>query len=416
MPPGFLVGARAGAAGGFFAGLWPGSAAGDIVRAVGIQRQFGGLGLRPFFLVLLSWWISAFCGCVSGPGPATGQLGKCIWVSRWEFKTQADIDAVMEKCAWAGFDTVFLQVRGNGTVHYSSREEVWAEAYDHKSPGFDPLSYSVVAAHANGLRLHAWLNIVPGWSGDDPPAVARQLYRSRPEWFLRKAGGDLTKEGSYSWLNPCLPEVRSYLVGICEEVASGYGVDGIHLDYIRFPAGPDSKASPRDARSMSLFTRQTGRPVGDADAFRRWKTGCITEIVSGVRRRLRRLPRRVLLTAAVTANMDVCREETMQDWPDWGRKGLVDAVMPMNYTDDEDLFQSRCQELIRAAEGTPVVMGIGVYKHQEAKLDARATMRQMDAAMRAGAVGVCLFSYGSSLQGQWANAMSYWNRTRKLRR
>ena len=114
--------------------------------------------------------------------------------------------------------------------------------------------------------------------------------------------------------------------------------------------------------------------------------------------------------------MDVCREETMQDWPDWGRKGLVDAVMPMNYTDDEDLFQSRCQELIRAAEGTPVVMGIGVYKHQEAKLDARATMRQMDAAMRAGAVGVCLFSYGSSLQGQWANAMSYWNRTRKLRR
>ena len=358
----------------------------------------------------------ALGGCITSPGPDRSQLGKCIWVSRYEFKTRADIDAVMQRCAWAGFDTVFFQVRGNGTVHYASREEVWASSYEHESPGFDPLSYAVVAAHANGLKIHAWLNIVPGWSGEKPPSAARQLFRARPEWFLSKGGGALTKEGAYYWLNPCLPEVRSYLIGICDEVASGYSVDGVHLDYIRFPAGADSKISPRDSRSLALFTRQTGRPVGDTDAFQQWKTGCITEIVSGVRRRLQRLPRRVLLTAAVTANMDVSREETMQDWPNWGRKGLVDAVMPMNYTPDEGVFESRCRELIQAAGRTPVVMGIGVYKHQEANLGARATMRQMDAAMRAGAAGVCLFSYGSSLKGQWADAMSYWNRTRKLRR
>ena len=380
-----------------------------------LLRHGSVLGWRPFFLVLLSLCGFGLSGCINGPAPEAREFGKCIWVSRWEFKTQADLDTIIKKCAGAGFDTVFLQVRGNGTVHYPSRQEIWSDNYEHKSPGFDPLSYAVVAAHAHGLKLHAWINMGPGWSGDKPPASSRQLFRSRPEWFLRNADGKLTKEGAYSWLNLCLPEVRSYLIGICDEVASGYGVDGIHLDYIRFPAGSDSKVSPRDPRSVALFTRQTSRPVGDAEAFRRWKTGCITEIVSGVRRRLQRLSRRVLLSTAVTADMVVSEEETMQNWPLWGRKGFVDAVIPMNYTDDEGLFKNRCQELIMAAGDTPVVMGIGVYKHQMSKLSARATMRQMDAAMRAGAAGVCLFSYGHSMKGQWADAMSYWNRTRKLR-
>lgn len=386
--------------------------------AVVLLRQCGVSGIRSFSLALLSSWLLGLGACTTGPAHTQRQLGKCIWVSRWEYKTQADIDSVMRRCAGAGFDTVFLQVRGNGTVHYSSRVEVWANSYQHRSPGFDPLSYAVVAAHAHGLKLHAWINMMPGWSGDSPPAVARQLFRSRPEWFLRKAGGALAKEGggSYLWLNPCLPDVRSYLIGICDEVASGYGVDGIHLDYIRFPAGPDSAASPRDQRSLSLFTRQTGRPVGDAEAFRRWKTGCITEIVSGVRRRLQRLPRQILLTAAVNQDLTIAREQTLQDWPAWGRHGLVDAVIAMNYTNDSALFVTRCQELLAAAGSTPVIMGIGVYKHQQAKLGARATMRQMDAAIRSGAAGICLFSYSSSFKGDWTQAMAYWNRTRKLPR
>ncbi len=104
-----------------------------------------------------------------------------------------------------------FQVRGNGTALYSSREEVWSEQFGFEGPPFDPLSQAVVSAHANGLKIHAWINVLPGWRGDKPPSEHRQLFHTRPEWFLRgppvpgQGLGKIVKEGSYFWLNPCLP-------------------------------------------------------------------------------------------------------------------------------------------------------------------------------------------------------------------
>ncbi len=41
--------------------------------------------------------------------------------------------------------------------------------------------------------------------------------------------------GFYVSVNPCLPEVRKHIMGICQEIVADYEVDGLHLDYIRFP-------------------------------------------------------------------------------------------------------------------------------------------------------------------------------------
>ena len=123
--------------------------------------------------------------------------------------------------------------------------------------------------------------------------------------------------------------------------------------------------------------------------------------------------RRVLLTAAVNSNMDRIRKDVLQDWPTWARRRMVDAVMPMNYTSDDALFAKRSQECIRAAGRTPVVMGVGVYAHQRDKKQPYVTVGQMNAALRSGAVGVALFSYGSSLNREWAPTVAGWNRRRR---
>ena len=348
-------------------------------------------------------------GC-GGLAPRSQTLEKSIWVSRNEYRTQADIERIMQRSAATGFRTVIFQVRGNGTTFFASRLEPWSEKYGFQSPGFDPLSQAVVAAHANGLEIHAWINAFPGWAGDAPPADRRQLFHTRPEWFLRTRRGKLVKDGRYAFLNPCLPAVREHVARLCEEIVTGYQVDGLHLDYIRFPFGPASEESPGDPRSLAMFQRQTGRPVSDRAAFRKWKTDCVTELVRRVRYRMSRLPRRVLLTVAVNPDMQRIRKGLLQDWPRWARERLVDAVFPMNYTHDLSIFQARSRACVAAAAGTHVVMGVGSYMHE--KLGAGATLRQMDAAVRAGASGVCLFSYGSATRGEWQPALARWNRRR----
>ena len=62
-----------------------------------------------------------------------------------------------------------------------------------------------------------------------------------------------------------------------------------------------------------MFQRQTGRPVSDRAAFRKWKTDCVTELVSRVRYRMSRLPRRVALTVAVNPDMQRIRKVLLQD-------------------------------------------------------------------------------------------------------
>ena len=139
----------------------------------------------------------------------------------------------MENCRQGGFNTVLFQVRGNGTAFYRSRIEPLTHEYKKGDPRFDPLEVACREAHRRGLALHAWVNVMPGWRGPRPPADRKQLYRARPEWFLKDQHGKRQPLDSdfYVSLNPCLPEVRDYLVKVFADIMRRYPVDGLHLDW-----------------------------------------------------------------------------------------------------------------------------------------------------------------------------------------
>ena len=127
---------------------------------------------------------------------------------------------------------------------YPSKIEPWAEQFDYQDPGYDPLATALREAHARDMELHAWMNIMPAWRGTKPPTCPDQIYNTHPEWFwYDQHGNRQALSRFYVSLNPCLPEVREYLVRVLEEVVANYPIDGIHMDYIRFPSEPP--ATPR---------------------------------------------------------------------------------------------------------------------------------------------------------------------------
>lgn len=331
-----------------------------------------------------------FAACSSAPHRSAG-LQRCIWVDRWDYQTAADIERIMTDCRDAGFSAVMFQVRGNGTVAYRSSLEVWSERFGFKDPGFDPLRSAVTAAHARGLQLHAWLNLMPGWVGTEAPKDPRQLKSARPDWFLhnRDGHGQAPKAGKYLALNPCLPEVRTYLANLVQEVASNYDVDGLHIDYVRFPdpEGDDVDALGTDSRTLGLFTAATGKPVTDAAALQQWQTSCVTQLVQQIAAVVR--PTGKQLTAAVFADPEVARQKVRQDWSSWLQRRLVDAVTPMNYTADDAQFAARVRADVALAHGMPVITAVGSYQHD----DPAQTVRQLDAALQNGSSGVGVFNY-----------------------
>ena len=55
---------------------------------------------------------------------------RAIWVTRWDYKSPADIARIMENCRQTGFNTVLFQVRGHGTACYRSRLEPWRRNWE----------------------------------------------------------------------------------------------------------------------------------------------------------------------------------------------------------------------------------------------------------------------------------------------
>ncbi len=292
---------------------------------------------------------------------------RAVWVTRWDYKTPQDVAAVLENCKRAGFNTILWQARGAGTALYRSRIEPWSPEFEGKDPGFDPLALACSEAHKRGLTLHAWVNVMPAWHGNKLPTDRRQLLNAHPDWFLRDAQNRPQPMGWYLSLNPCYPEVRDYLVGVCHEIVARYPVDGLHLDYIRFPndyhKGYDAMGGvpdyPRDSRTLAMFRRATGKsPDDDAIAWRNWRATQVNVLMKRLRDMVDRTKRGVALTAAVGADPDRAFNGHYQDARKWITQGWVDGVFTMNYASAMGEFEGRFAKWQPWMAQRPVATGI----------------------------------------------------------
>lgn len=321
---------------------------------------------RPIAL-LLAFAAAFLSACSSVPRIPTEGVGpeRAMWVTRFDYRTREDVERIVDDCANAKIDTILFQVRGNATASYKSKLEPWGEQFGFQDPGFDPLGVALERAHAKGLRLHAWVNAIPAWWGTTPPSDPRQVWNAHPEWTWFDQNGERQRfsEKFYVSLNPCLPEVRAYVVEVVRDLAIHYPVDGVHLDYIRFPneppATPKGLDYPRDERTVGLFRAATGKdPAKDKPAWDAWRAAQVTQLVRDIRAMLKQARPRATLSAACGPIPEKALKEHFQDVRTWLAEGLLDVVYPMNYAADFATWTQRARIWTEIAGNTKVVMGI----------------------------------------------------------
>ena len=121
----------------------------------------------------------------------------------------------------------------------------------------------------------------------------------------------------------------------------------------------------------------------------------VSQFVAEARRRVKR-PK--WLTAAVYGKYPSCVATVGQDWVGWLDAGLVDYVVPMDYTEDaarfEELLRQHASSKSRARR---TIAGIGVTAN-ESRLDARQVIEQINLARRYGLAGESLFDLDVTLE------------------
>lgn len=347
---------------------------------------------------------------LTGASPVHLPEVRAIWVTRFDYKSTADVEAIVANCARSGFTDIFFQIRGNGTVFYPSRTEPWAFELSGKdpsatgrNPGWDPLMTASMEAKKRGIRLHAYMNVLPGWRGiKEPPRSAGQLWTAHPDWFMVDSLGQRMRPtgGWYSFLNPALPAVQQHLTQLAAELAR-YDIAGLHLDYIRFPydykdVAPEiyPKSSPGEILKRSSFsydrfsTEQVRQNYnGNWDAFRR---DSVSQVLTGLNRTFKaRRGSQSILSSSVLADFDTGSSRAFQDSRRWADQRMVDWLVPMNY--NAALFSERLaamrHSLGRRATAEQLVVGI------DCKADPAEIRRQINEVNKSGCRGYALFAY-----------------------
>ncbi len=292
----------------------------------------------------------------------------------------------------AGFTDIYVNVAGAAFAHYASgvlpRSRVFTEQGDQ-------LAACVAAAKPFGLRVHAWL-LCFSTEGATPARI--DIFRKRG-WLLTNPDGS-----PRSWLDPAVPEVRAYLVGAVREMAVKHDVYGVHLDFVRYPDYASSLGPTVKARFEQATGRRAAAWPEDVKSgalrslFIQWRAKQVSDFVQSARRVMRRDAPGKLMTAAVYGKYPSCLYAVGQDWESWINIGLVDYVMPMNYTEDFGRFNEWLSHQTRTRQqAMRILPGIGVTA-AESRLDAAQVIDQIQAVRRAGCPGFALFDLDTTLR------------------
>jgi uncharacterized lipoprotein YddW (UPF0748 family) len=250
-----------------------------------------------------------------------------------------ELEACLDRLQQAGINTVLFQARVRATTLYPSSLEPWEGTLTGtpgQAPGYDPLQLCIDLCHQRGMECHAWVVTIP--VGKWNTIGCRRLREKYPNLIKR-----IGEEG---YMDPEQELTGDYLARICREITQNYDIDGIHLDYIRYPETWKIKVSRQKGRenitgivrkihtavkAVKPWVKMSCSPVGKHDDLRRYRAG------------------------GWNARSAVC-----QDAQEWLRKGLMDQLYPMMYFKGND-FYPFAVDWQENAHGRMVAGGLGIY-------------------------------------------------------
>ncbi len=313
---------------------------------------------------------------------------------------------------------LFVQVYRGGRAWFDSTH---ADATPYRelraATGEDTLARLIQVGHAAGLRVHAWVNVL-SLAGNRSAPLLRDLpgavavdkqgrsVLDYPKLEVPPPDRRYYRMGTPAvWLDPGAPGLAERMAATFAELLMRHpDLDGLHLDYIRYPdALPFSPGSRfgvgldfgYGAATRARFQAETGltAPLGDslanAERWDDWRREQVTALVRLIGAAARVLAPELELSAAVWTWTDRAYLSLGQDWRRWLEEDLLDFAVVMAYTLDDRLLRYQAEHFASLYEGR-VWVGLGSWLFADAPERAA---RQVGIVRATGAAADSLFSW-----------------------
>lgn len=343
---------------------------------------------------------------------------KGVWVRPVETNDN-DIQKAVKRIKAAGIDNIFIETYYHGRTIFPS--ETMAKygfvKQNEKFEGLDPLKIWIKYAHRHNIKVHIWFETF--YVGIQRPETnPGNILATKPEWanktkknYKLAVPTPSASEHNGFFIDPANPEVQDFLLELLMEITEKYKVDGINLDYIRYP----QSVAVNDMNSWGYtdFARKEFKAIYGKDpalitmADPLWIKWCeyrrekITNFVARVGALSRE--KHTYLTAVIFPDRLSALTTKQQDWKTWSTRGYVNGFTPLFLTCNAKTLNALVTNVIKAiAPGTDLYAGLFVTFMGGSEEDL---IREIHETRKINVNGVILFDY-AHLDNKYVNALA----------
>lgn len=312
-----------------------------------------------------------------------------VWIRPTQTTRQAVAD-IVQKLYDNGINIISIETLYNGYMIMPMPEGSLFEQ-NPSWKGFDMLQAFIEEAHKRQMELHLWM---PVFYVGHTNSTGHTLYDKKPNWRLQNHNGNTTND-SFLFVNPANEEVQNYLLETYKYIVTNYDVDGLQLDYIRFPGSEWGF----NAEIINGFKAKTGITVTGYNpsanwwtAFCEYRASFVTAFVGKVRKMIDDFAPGVILSADVFPDVTTSVTGVMQDYTTWVKNGWLDLVFPMAYGAGSP--ETYLPKYKQAGINPVIAVGLGPF---EPSVDAFVYLHQIRFSRAFGTLGQVAFESNAYL-------------------
>lgn len=281
----------------------------------------------------------------SGKYEFRGAWIQTAWQDRYQRMSPADcrvyLEKLINKLYDTGFNAVIFQVRPEGDAFYRSEYEPWSRFLTGKqgkapSPEWDPMEYVIKLCHERHMEFHAWINPYRMTASKSIVLDKQHLYHAHPDWFVRFE--------DKLYLNPGMPESRSFIRTIVKDIVSRYDIDALHMDDYFYPY-PVAGKTFDDRACFEAYAPMMNFDVNDPNALGNFRRRSVDILIKSVHEDIVALKPWVRFgispfgiyrnqktwKGGSKTNGTQCFDDLYADVLFWAKNGWIDYIIPQIY-------------------------------------------------------------------------------------
>lgn len=243
------------------------------------------------------------------------------------------------QCKANGIGVLVPSLSGGGTVIWTTDK---ADYYTSLKPviesGYDPLTDLIKQAHSAGIQVVPSVAIGPGG----------KMLDTHPEWETRDRNGQPSSATYTATFSFAYPQARAAKIAILMDLVNGYDVDGVLLDYCRYPENSTTAEAkygfygydePIIEACKSLYGFDPRKvPIDSSEwtRFNQLRADTVTQFVKEFRDAVKASGKKVSVAGFGDTDPDLEKRMCGRDWGAWGRQGLIDTFYLATYTEKVD--------------------------------------------------------------------------------